>query len=242
MQIANAAEPLRGLVSLFYPANCDLCGAAVARGEYLCPACEEKAPRIAPPFCAKCSDPFSGAIDQEFTCANCAHRSLEFDAAVSAYQSRGIVRVIILRFKYGRALHLRHAIGRWLLRAMNDTRLHSRTFDIIVPVPLHPARLRERGFNQAELLARIVSAETNVRLLPALKRIRYTTTQTAFDRLERMENLRNAFRLRRNMAVRDLRVLLVDDVLTTGSTLSECARVLRAAGAQSVHAITAARA
>ena len=77
---------------------------------------------------------------------------------------------------------------------------------------------------------------------PLLERVRYTTTQTAFDRAERMENLRDAFRLRKNADVRGLRVLLVDDVLTTGSTLSECARILKHAGAQTVYAATAARA
>ena len=242
MQIAKAIEPLRGVVSLFYPAACELCGETVARDQYLCAACEEKAPLISPPFCAKCSEPFAGAIEEEFTCANCAHRTLDFDAAVSAYRSRGMVRVVMLRFKYRGDLHLRHPIARWLLKAMEDNRICQRTFDAVVPVPLHPARFRERGFNQAELLATILSAKIQVRLLPALERVRYTTTQTAFDRIERMENLRDAFRLRKNFAVRDLRVLLVDDVLTTGSTLSECARTLRDAGAQSVYAITAARA
>jgi competence protein ComFC len=242
MRIATTTEPLRGLISLFYPANCDLCGQPVARNQYLCDACEEKAPRILPPFCAKCSEPFSGAIDQEFTCANCSHRALEFDASVSAYRSRGVVRVVMLKFKYGGDLHLRHPLGRWLIKALADDRIRNRTFDAIVPVPLHPTRRRERGFNQAELLARIVSAEIGVRIQPALERIRYTTTQTAFDRTERLENLRDAFRLRKNFSVQDSRVLLVDDVLTTGSTLSECARILRKAGAQSVHAVTAARA
>ncbi len=86
--------------------------------------------------------------------------------------------------------------------------------------PFHciPARERERGFNQATLLAELVSARMSVTVKPALERTRYTTTQTAFDRTERMENLRGAFRLRRNANVRHLRVLLIDDVLTTGST------------------------
>ncbi len=113
---------------------------------------------------------------------------------------------------------------------------------LVVPVPLHPARLRERGFNQAELLAKILAQKINVPLNGALERIRYTTTQTAFDRVERMENLRGSFRLRKKIGVRGLHVLLVDDILTTGSTLSECARVLREAGARSVYAVTAARA
>ena len=115
-------------------------------------------------------------------------------------------------------------------------RLRDRNFDCIVPVPLHPARFRERGFNQAELLAKILGQRINLTLSRALERIRYTTTQTAFDRTERMENLRDAFRLRKKMDVRGLHVLLIDDVLTTGSTLSECARVLKEAGAISVYA------
>ena len=125
---------------------------------------------------------------------------------------------------------------------MNDPRLCQRHFHLVVPVPLHPARLRERGFNQAELLAKILAQKINIPLGRALERIRYTTTQTAFDRVERMENLYGAFRLRKKIGVRGLHVLLVDDILTTGSTLSECARVLREAGAQSVYAVTAARA
>jgi len=109
-------------------------------------------------------------------------------------------------------------------------------------VPLHATRQRERGFNQANLLAELLSAQTSISSKPVLERIRCTTTQTALDRSERMENLHNAFRLRKNADVRGLRVLLIDDVLTTGSTLSECARVLKRAGALSVHAATAARA
>jgi ComF family protein len=133
-------------------------------------------------------------------------------------------------------------VARWLCAAFDDERLRGRQFDIIVPVPLHPTRQRERGFNQAGLLAELLSPRISIPCKRVLKRIRYTTTQTALDRAERMENLHNAFRLRRNADVRGLHVLLIDDVLTTGSTLSECARVLKRAGAISVHAATAARA
>jgi ComF family protein len=133
-------------------------------------------------------------------------------------------------------------VARWLCAAFDDERLRGREFDIIVPVPLHPTRLRERGFNQAGLLAELLSARISIRSKRVLKRIRYTTTQTALDRAERIENLHNAFRLRKNADVRGLQVLLIDDVVTTGSTLSECARVLKRAGAISVYAATAARA
>lgn len=233
---------LRAVASLFYPALCSICSAPILPNEYLCGTCEGKAPRIKPPFCVTCSEPFPGAITEAFSCANCAHRILHFEAAVAAYRSRGVVQKIIHEFKYGRALHLRYQVADWLEETLHDPRLDGRRFDAVIPVPLHPARKRERGFNQAELLAELLSARSGLKLRDSLERIRYTTTQTAFDRAERMENLRDAFRLRKKRDVRGLRVLLIDDVLTTGSTLSECARVLKVAGAISVHAATAARA
>ena len=241
LNLANA-NPLLALSSLFYPASCVVCSGTVAWREYLCTDCRTRAPRIAAPFCAKCSEPFSGAITQTFSCANCEHRTLHFDCAVAAYRSRGLVRKLVHEFKYGRQRQLRHPLAAWLGETMRDARLRGRRFDVIVPVPLHRARERERGFNQALLLAELLSRQVAVPLRDLLERIRYTTTQTAYDRSERMENLRDAFRLRKKMHVRELRVLLIDDVLTTGSTLSECARVLKDAGALSVHAATAARA
>src|SRR5438046_5486381 len=235
-------DTLGAIVSLLYPPVCAICRANVRAGEYLCDQCEAKVVRIVAPFCQKCSEPFEGAITDAFTCANCAHRTIHFDAAVAAYRSRGIVRQIVHTFKYGRQTYLRHLVAGWLYAALDDERLRNRRFDIIIPVPLHRTRQRERGFNQASLLAELLSAEISIQSKPALERIRYTTTQTALDRAERMENLHNAFRLRKNADVRGLRVLLIDDVLTTGSTLSECARILKCTGAISVHPATAARA
>jgi ComF family protein len=240
MRAVAKLDPLRALSSLFYPPLCVVCSSNVDEREYLCEGCRSRAPRIISPFCAKCSEPFSGAITQTFSCANCAHRILHFDAAVAAYRSRGFVRKLVHDFKYGRQRHLRYPLAAWLGETMSDPRLRGRRFDLIVPV--HSARERERGFNQATLLAELLSGRIAVPLRHVLERIRYTTTQTAYDRAERMENLHNAFRLRKKMNVRELRVLLIDDVLTTGSTLSECARVLKEAGAISVHAATAARA
>jgi len=242
MIVLKKFELLQSAVSLLYPPGCTVCGKSIRAGEYLCDQCETKAVRIVAPFCQKCSEPFEGSITNTFACANCAHRTIYFDAAVSAYRGRGIVREIIHEFKYGRRIHLRHLVARWLQAALDDERMRESRFDIIVPVPLHSARLRERGFNQASLLAALLSAQTSIASKPLLERIRYTTTQTTLDRSERMENLHNAFRLRKNADVRGLRMLLIDDVLTTGSTLSECARVLKRAGALSVHAATAARA
>src|SRR5438045_9194284 len=233
---------LTAITSLLYPPVCAICRANIGGGQHLCDQCDAKAVRIVAPFCQTCSEPFEGAIIGAFTCANCAHRTIHFDAAVAAYRSRGIVREIILAFKYGRHIYLRHLVAYWLCAALDDPRLRSHRFDVIIAVPLHPARERERGFNQASVLAELLAVHVSLPFRRLLERIRHTTTQTALDRAERMENLHNAFRLRKNADVRGLRVLLIDDVLTTGSTLNECARVLKRAGAISVHAAPAARA
>ena len=156
-------------------------------------------------------------------------------------QSRGIVRDLIHRFKYGGEVWLGSVLGDFLAQGLRDPRLRGRSFDTVVPVPLHPLRKREREFNQAEVLGRELARKNELFFCEALERLRYTVTQTHFDRRRRMENLRNAFKVRRNATVQGKDVLLVDDVLTTGSTLDECARVLLAAGAQSVRGLTVAR-
>ena len=149
-------------------------------------------------------------------------------------QSRGVVRELIHRFKYGGETWLAGSLGEFLRQGLRDSRLIHKPFDAVIPVPLHPLRRREREFNQAEVLARDLARGQEWEFCDALQRIRYTVTQTHFDRRRRMKNLREAFRMRRKAAVDGKRSLLVDDVLTTGSTLDECARVLLRAGAETV--------
>jgi len=168
-------------------------------------------------------------------------RKYHFSCAVAPYLSQGNVRELIHRFKYYGHFHLRHQLARWLCAGFADRRLLVPKPDLIVPVPLHPVRFREREYNQAEELARLASKKTGIPFCNALVRLRYTTSQTRFDREERMENLRNAFGIRKNTSVRGKQLILIDDVLTTGSTLEECARTLRAAGAASIRALTVAR-
>ncbi len=229
------------LVSLLYPPHCANCGADTDGGVHLCAACAGQAKKIEAPFCRRCSEPFDGDITGEFTCANCAGRTLHFDCAVARYLSRGVVREFVHRFKYDRHFYLRHPLTDWLAETLDDARIRAQPIDALVPVPLHSARFREREFNQADVLAELLAKRTGTPLLRALKRIRYTTTQTRLDRHERMENLRNAFRVRDTPAVQSRHLVLVDDIFTTGSTVDECARVLRAAGAASVRVVTVAR-
>jgi competence protein ComFC len=238
-------NPIRSLLDtlleLFYPSNCVGCGQPQEIGVLLCAHCKETSPRVQAPFCRCCSRPFEGIIEGEFFCPNCEDRPPAFDCVVSTYQAKGVLRELIHRFKYGRQFYLRRLLTDFLVEAMEDPRLRENPADYLVPVPLHPTRFRERGFNQADALAETLSDRIRVPILRCLERRRYTNTQTRFDRQERMQNLRNAFSLRKSRDVHGKRLVLLDDVLTTGSTLHECALVLRAAGAESVRAVTVAR-
>jgi ComF family protein len=229
------------LLNALYPPHCAQCQADTASGVHLCPDCAATAPKIESPFCQKCSQPFDGAIDEAFTCHQCRDRKTHFECAVARYRSRGVVRDFVHQFKYGQHFYLRHQMARWLAEALADDRIAGRPFDALVPVPLHPLRQFQRQFNQAEVLARLVSKAAGKPVLRALQRVRYTTTQTRLDREQRMENLRNAFRVRHAETVQSRHLVLVDDVFTTGSTVEECARVLRQAGAASVRVATVAR-
>lgn len=197
---------------------------------------------IKEPRCERCSSPFHASITEMFVCANCKDRDLHFDCAVSAYLSDGPVREFIHGFKYMRRSFLRHTLAGWLAETLDDPRMRALPFDAFVPVPLHHVRWREREFNQAEVLAKLIAPKAGKPVWNSLKRVRNTPTQTRLDRSERMENLRGAFVVRNPAQVKGRELVLVDDVFTTGSTVEECSRVLRKAGAKSVRVITIARA
>lgn len=226
---------------LLYPRHCAVCDAPVSGAKWLCRACRRSLTRLHGPRCAVCSQPFGGALEPGFRCMNCGDLELRFDFATSAYRSRGAVREMIHRFKYNKHLHLRHALGRMLAEGFREARVRAAGLEGIVPVPLHPAREREREFNQAAVLAAVASARLSLPVVDCLRRTRYTSTQTNFHRDERFENLDGAFALRRGMDVAGKSLALVDDVLTTGSTADACARVLKEAGASAVVVITVAR-
>jgi competence protein ComFC len=229
------------VVELFYPTNCVVCGVPQEPGKQLCDRCKADLRPILAPFCRTCSRPFEGKIRSPFQCVSCEDRDMGFDLAVSAYRATGLLRDLIHRFKYSGHYYLRHALAEFLLEAFKDERLQKPVVEAIVPVPLHSTRHRDRGYNQSEALAEIVSRRLQIPVLNCLRRRVPTRTQTQFDREERMQNLRKAFVLRESNRVHGKNLLLLDDILTTGSTLAECAKVLRAAGAQSVRAITVAR-
>lgn len=187
-----------------------------------------------------CSEPFAGG-SAHFVCAQCESRRFSFDYSVSAFRFRGLVREIIHRIKYGQEYWLRRQAASWLFEAFRDSRLTRPAPDLLIPVPLHPVRLRERGFNQSDAIAEIVASRLQLSCKPVLQRVRQTESQTGFDRAQRISNLRGAFIVREHAPVHDLHCVVVDDVFTTGSTLDACARALLSAGAASVRCATVAR-
>ena len=226
---------------LLYPRHCGSCEEPTRLGRVLCADCRRSLTRLEGPRCSVCCQPFGGALEPGFRCMNCGDRELHFDFATSAYRSRGVVRDLIHNFKYNKQYYLRHALARMLRQGFADPRVKALRIDGIVPVPLHPAREREREFNQAAVIGLLVSARFRVPLIRGLRRARYTVTQTHFHREERFENLDGAFVLSPRADVRGKNLALVDDVLTTGSTADACAKVLKQAGASAVVVITAAR-
>jgi ComF family protein len=159
---------------------------------------------------------------------------------VPAYRHDGAVRDLLHRFKYGADRSLTPVLGELMFTALQDTRLSGISFDGIVPVPLHARRLRERGFNQAALLAGTLAPRLGVPVLDLLRRTRPTVPQAGLERDRRLANLKGAFEFRKGFA-KTGSLLLVDDVATTGATLDACAEVLIGAGASRVFAVTVAR-
>lgn len=241
---SHFGEALRGLI---YPRNCAGCQTPISEAGdvLLCAGCLRSLEPIAPPLCEVCGEPFDSASSAPFRCSNCTGRKLHFDFAVAGYRARGRVRELIHRFKYRREYHLCRVLAQMLADAFADERIGRGDWHL-VPVPLHPRRKREREYNQAEELCRQVSRIVRMPVLHALRRTRYTAHQAKLDRSERLKNLEDAFALRRSgkirEAIRGARIMVVDDVLTTGATMSECARVLREeGGAAQVIAVTVAR-
>ena len=230
-------------LGFFYPEVCQYCGderATVGEG-YVCSGCWKHVRFIEPPFCERCGLPYEGDISGRFECSNCAELDLHFSQARSAVAARGMVLELIHRYKYQRALWLEPFLAGLLVRQAAP-HLHPQDWDMIVPVPLHRLKREEREFNQAERMAVHLSSATGIPAAHrALARVQPTLTQTRLSRESRAANMQDAFVLARPPSLQQKRVILVDDVFTTGATTSACAKVLRAAGAADVSVWTVAR-
>jgi len=196
--------------------------------------------RLEEPFCSRCAEPYARHAPGEFLCSNCAGRRWSLGRVRAAYRAVGTVREVILRFKYQREYSLRPWLGRWMRDGFRQYYSQEK-WDALVPVPLHGARRRERGFNQSAEIASWLGAKVGIGVEEGLVRIKPTPPQARLRRVERLRNLRGALALAPGFDPRGRRLLLCDDVFTTGATADACARVLKQAGAEEVAALTVAR-
>jgi ComF family protein len=207
----------------------------------LCEGCSSSFIQITSPLCPVCGRPFASGTERDHVCEDCLRKRPFFEKARAPYLYEGSLLTAIHEFKYAEKTYLARPLG-LLLSSFAKTWLHGHRKLLVMPVPLHPKRLRERGFNQSLLLADRVAETLDADLdFSSLKRIRYTKPQTGLGSKERKRNVRKAFGVSSREAVKGREVLLVDDVATTGSTLNECALTLKRAGCRQVFCLVLAR-
>lgn len=245
--MSTVAESFKGLFSaalaLVYPDACQFCdkARATAAEGFVCADCRAQVRFVEAPYCDRCGLPFEGALTTKFECSNCRETELAFSSARSAVVARDKPLEAIHRYKYQRALWFEPFLAE-LLISRAKPELAGQNWDAIIPIPLHATKQREREFNQAERLANHLSAATAIPLdTGSLRRVLPTRTQTLLSRPERVANVRKAFAMCPGKSLNGERIVLVDDVFTTGATTSACAEVLLAAGASEVCVWTLAR-
>jgi ComF family protein len=246
--VARWLESLAGAVaSVLFPSGCRICEALLTRADRLpmCDACLNSFREMPAEICERCGQPWTegGDVDgDETVCRECRERGFAFDAARSFGVYDGALARAIVLMKYERI----EPLGAWFARRLAEVAQRiPRQFapDLIVPVPLHRTRQKERGFNQVDLFGRSLAKKLGLPYRPVLlKRERARPEKHLLHFEERWEAVRGAFVIREGGRVDNLRILLLDDVMTSGATLDACTRALREAGAKSVAGLTIARA
>ena len=241
--LAAASRPVKRLgefcLDLLLPPRCLACAEQVGAPHALCAACWNRLTFLGAPCCARCGLPFAYEMGTDALCGGCAREPPAYDRARSALRYDEGSRGLVLAFKHGDRLQGVVAFAEWMRRAGEGLLAEA---DLLLPVPLHWTRLLRRRYNQSALLARAIARLSGVAYAPDwLRRRRRTASQGEFGPIGRRRNVQSAFQLHAKRSVRDLHVVLVDDVLTTGATVEECARVLRRAGARRIDVLTLAR-
>jgi ComF family protein len=230
------------LAHALLPAPCLGCGRPLpASGGALglCASCRSRLAPLPREACAVCARPLAAwALPEDYRCGACRQHPPGFDRLLALWSYRPPLDAVVRGLKFGRLDYLGRHLAAALVDGLGD-RLDG--FDRVVPVPLHWRRRLSRGYNQAERIARPLAGRLGLPCAPALARRRATPPQSLLGREDRLANLRRAFRVPRPERVRGLRLLLVDDVATTGATLDAAARALKGAGAAAVTALVAGR-
>lgn len=243
MMTCEAKEVALGLADVLFPAQCAACGAVLIDGvDPFCVGCLSAIRLITPPLCPSCGVPFPITEGEDHLCEECILSPPPFSAARALGVYEEPLLDAIHLFKYQGKVAVGRALGRRMARASYES-LEIADFSLIIPVPLHPKRLRERGFNQSLILARQVSKRFAIPLdFLTLRRTVHTEAQVTLSGKQRRANVRGAFAVADPVRIQGAKVVLIDDVYTTGSTVAECARVLLKSGAKEVAVLTLARA
>jgi competence protein ComFC len=231
----------RDRLDVVFPRSCVHCSDLVEGGglRHLCPACEKQLFLVEAPHCSTCGHPYFGLTNENRLCVHCEELVPKFAQGKTAILLKSAGRALVHALKYHHGLYVLTDITTIMRRVPGYAEYLRDT--VIVPVPLHPRKLRERQYNQSGLLAECAAeaagGATRVELL--LRRVVDTESQTHYDRADRQKNLKNAFALAPGAAINPAqRYMLIDDVFTTGSTLNACAAVLRKAGVLSLDVVT----
>ena len=232
---------IKTLEEIIYPRHCLLCRIKIdsedSTNDPVCAGCLEKIIPNIPPFCQRCGRHTS----DKRICDGCAKINFHFNRAWASCRYDGVAREMLHSFKYNNKTGLGINLARLLIDFVKNYHLPVSACDYVIPVPLSPAKLREREFNQAGILAEELAEYFELKLSDNnLKRIRNTASLTELDRHKRWQNIQGAFGLKEPGALKEKTILLIDDVLTTGATASEAAKSLKNAGASAVFVLTVA--
>jgi len=232
-------------IEIIYPKACVVCKIKLkdrpAIDNFVCLDCWGKIKRNLPPFCLHCGRHLAVSNFIKNICPGCVKQPLHFDRAFSVTRYEGVIRELIHEFKYKSKDYLGGTLSRLMIEFVREYDLPMDFIDFIIPVPLYKTRLREREFNQAQILSNYIAGEFNKTVLPdSLMRSRNTKTQTELEMDERLLNVKNSFSVAKKDNIKGKNLLLVDDVLTTAATSSEAAYALKNAGANIVFVLTLA--
>ncbi|MFH1897303.1 MAG: ComF family protein [Candidatus Desantisbacteria bacterium] len=234
-----------GLFNLIFPAECSFCSNPLEtiRQRYICANCQTKIVPIELPVCDKCGKPLVPSFNrlQHPLCRECRTMRRYFTVARAVGTYEGVLKKAIWLFKYEGKTGLQGILGSLMVDCINHLDWASK-IDIIVPIPLHKTKLKTRGYNQAGILTVFMGEKLNIPISQNnLKRIKATITQASLKRKERIKNIHNAFFIQQPEKFSGKRILLIDDVFTTGATSNECSRILKKAGVSDIFVLTIAR-
>ena len=228
---------IKCIIDFLLPPLCPICHQRVLDNHSVCGKCFAELSFISNTVCEKCGYPLP--YQQARLCIHCLEKQPAYDKGLSVLKYNDASKALILPFKHSDYIEIAPLLTKWMNQRGKDL---IQQCDCIVPVPLHLRRLLKRKYNQSALLAKELAKMNGKEYLPqCLKRYRYTKSQGHMNPKQRKKNVTNAFKIKNPLDVKDKTVLLIDDVMTTGATINECAKVLKRNGAKSVFVLSLAR-